>query len=73
MRGNEGGGREGVDMGASVNIAKRVRLHLMEGYFGVSMQDILQVDQERRRMRRNGGKAVIDEEAETSGGGGCRG
>lgn len=43
-------------MGASVNIAKCVRLHLMEGYVGVSLQDVLQVDQERRRMRRNGGK-----------------
>lgn len=62
MRGNEEGGREG--MGASVNIAKCVRLHLMEGYFGVSMQYILQdQDQERRRMRRKRGKAVIDEEA----------
>lgn len=71
MRGNEEGGREG--MGASVNIAKCVRLHLMEGYFGVSMQYILQVDHERRRMRRNRGKAVIDEEAETSNSGGCIG
>lgn len=36
----------------------------MEGYFGVSMQYILQdQDQERRRMRRKRGKAVIDEEA----------
>lgn len=68
------GGREGrrVGTGASVNIAKCVRLHLMEGYFGVSMQYILQVDQERRRMRRNRGEAVIDEEAETSNSGGCR-
>lgn len=68
MRGNEEGGRA---MGASVNIAKCVRLHLMEGYFGVSMQYILQVDQERRCMRRNRGKAVIDEEAETSNSGRC--
>lgn len=46
----------------------------MEGYFGVSMQYILQVDQQRRCMRGNRGKAVIDEEAEGSNsGGGCIG
>lgn len=65
------GSEEEAEEEGGVNIAKCVRLHLMGGYFGVSVRCILRADEERRRTRRKRGRAVIDEEAETSRRGGA--